>query len=66
MGPFKLADFSGLDVGYNALLETYAITKDAKDAPPKALEQRVKRGDLGRKSGRGFYDYGEMPPAPTD
>ncbi|MFQ5896946.1 MAG: 3-hydroxyacyl-CoA dehydrogenase family protein [Candidatus Methylomirabilia bacterium] len=65
MGPFKLADFSGLDIGYNARLETYEITKEAKDLPPKALEARVKRGDLGRKSGKGFYDWSKQPPAPT-
>ena len=65
MGPFKLADFSGLDIGYNARLETYEITKDPSDMPPKALENRVKRGDLGRKTGRGFYDYSTTPPTPT-
>ncbi len=65
MGPFKLADFSGLDIGYNARLETYEVTKDPKDLPPKALEVRVKRGDLGRKTGRGFYDWSKEPPAPT-
>ncbi|MBI4611589.1 MAG: 3-hydroxyacyl-CoA dehydrogenase family protein [Candidatus Rokubacteria bacterium] len=65
MGPFKLADFSGLDIGYNARLETYEVTKDPKDLPPKALEARVKRGDLGRKSGKGFYDWSTDPPAPT-
>jgi len=65
MGPFKLGDFSGLDIGYNARLETYEITKDPKDLPPKALEARVKRGDLGRKTGRGFYDYSTTPPTPT-
>jgi 3-hydroxybutyryl-CoA dehydrogenase len=65
MGPFRLADLSGLDIGYNARLETYELTKDAKDAPPRALEARVKRGDLGRKTGRGFYDYSATPPTPT-
>ena len=65
MGPFKLADFSGLDIGYNARLETYEITKDPKDLPPKALEVRVKRGDLGRKTGKGFYDWSKAPPTPT-
>lgn len=65
MGPFKLSDFSGLDIGFNARLETYHVTKDAKDAPPKALEARVKRGDLGRKTGRGFYDWTTTPPTPT-
>ncbi|MBI4242440.1 MAG: 3-hydroxyacyl-CoA dehydrogenase family protein [Candidatus Rokubacteria bacterium] len=65
MGPFKLADFSGLDIGYNARLETYEVTKDPKDLPPKALEARVKRGDLGRKTGKGFYDWSREPPIPT-
>ena len=66
MGPFKLADFSGLDIGYNARLETYEMTKDQKDKPSRALETRVKRGDLGRKTGKGFYDYSTTPPSPTE
>ena len=66
MGPFKLADFSGLDIGYNARLETYEVTKDPKDKPSRALEIRVKRGDLGRKTGKGFYDYSTTSPAPTE
>jgi 3-hydroxybutyryl-CoA dehydrogenase len=65
MGPFRLGDLSGLDIGYHARLESYAITKDRKDVPPRALEIRVKRGDLGRKTGRGFYDYSTDPPTPT-
>lgn len=65
MGPFKLADFSGLDIGYNARLETYEVTRDPADLPPRALEVRVKRGDLGRKTGKGFYDYSTTPPTPT-
>lgn len=65
MGPFRLADFSGLDIGYHARLETYELTKDPADLPPKALETRVKRGDLGRKTRKGFYDYSTDPPTPT-
>ena len=66
MGPFKLGDFSGLDIGYNARLEVYRKTGDENDRPPVSLERRVKRGDVGRKSGRGFYDYSTKPPSPTE
>jgi 3-hydroxybutyryl-CoA dehydrogenase len=64
MGPFRLGDLSGLDIGYNARLETYASTHDPKDRPPAELEKRVKRGDLGRKTGKGYYDYRKTPPEP--
>jgi 3-hydroxybutyryl-CoA dehydrogenase len=64
LGPFRLGDLSGLDIGYNARLETFNLTKDEKDRPPRELEKRVKRGDLGRKTGRGFYDYSTNPPTP--
>jgi 3-hydroxybutyryl-CoA dehydrogenase len=64
MGPFRLGDLSGLDIGYNARLETYEHTKDPKDRPPRELAKRVERGDLGRKSGRGYYDYSKNPPEP--
>lgn len=66
MGPFRLGDFSGLDIGYHARLEVYSKTGDEKDRPPAALARRVERGDLGRKSGRGFYDYSTDPPTPTE
>jgi len=64
MGPFRLGDLSGLDIGYHARMETYEVTKDPKDRPPRELEKRVLRGDLGRKTGRGFYDYSKTPPEP--
>ena len=64
MGPFRLGDLSGLDIGYNARLETYESTRDPRDQPPAELEKRVKRGDLGRKTGKGFYDYRKTPPEP--
>ncbi len=66
MGPFKLADFSGLDIGYHSRMDRYRETGSSADLPPRALKARVERGDLGRKSGRGFYDYSTDPPRPTE
>lgn len=66
LGPFQLADFSGLDIGYNARQEIYERTGRVEDAPAPSLARRVERGDLGRKTGRGFYDYSVDPPAPTE
>ncbi len=65
LGPFQLADFSGLDIGYNARMEIFNRTGNEEDAPAPSLKRRVERGDLGRKTGRGFYDYSTDPPTPT-
>lgn len=64
MGPFELADFVGLDVNYSVLSTLYAGYKDAKFAPNLTLEKLVTAGDLGRKTGKGWYDYtsGERKP----
>ena len=61
MGPFELADFSGVDITYNAMLQRYAETGDPADKPPAILETMVREGRLGRKTGRGFYDYTPKP-----
>lgn len=66
MGPFMLGDFSGLDIGYEARLEKFRQTGDESVKPAPSLERRVLRGDLGRKTGRGFYDYSTNPPTPTE
>ncbi len=66
LGPFELADFSGLDIGYNARMEIFTRTGHEEDAPAPSLKSRVERGDLGRKTGRGFYDYSTDPPTPTE
>ena len=66
MGPFKLGDFSGLDIGYNARLEAYEESGDETIKPAPSLTRRVERGDLGRKTGRGFYDYSTKPPTPPE
>ena len=57
MGPFRLGDFSGLDVTYNARLHMYRTTGDERFRPSPQLEVKVKSGKLGRKSGEGWYRY---------
>lgn len=57
MGPFRLGDFSGLDVTYNARLHMYRTTGDERYRPSPQLERKVKEGKLGRKSGEGWYRY---------
>jgi 3-hydroxybutyryl-CoA dehydrogenase len=59
MGPFRLGDFTGLDVTYNARLHMYRTTGDKRYRPSPQLEAKVKKGELGRKSGRGWYVYEE-------
>jgi 3-hydroxybutyryl-CoA dehydrogenase len=56
-GPFFLMDLVGLDVVL--AIETVYFTEsgDPKDAPPQALKDKVAKGELGIKSGRGFYSY---------
>jgi 3-hydroxybutyryl-CoA dehydrogenase len=56
-GPFALMDKVGLDVIYDIEMVYYNDSKDPKDKPPDALLQMVKRGELGVKSGKGFYTY---------
>lgn len=56
-GPFSLMDMVGLDVVYDVEMSYYNDSKDPKDFPPDALLQMVKRGELGVKSGKGFYTY---------
>lgn len=57
LGPFRLGDFSGLDVTYNARLHMYRTTGDERYRPSPQLEAKVKAGKLGRKSGEGWYRY---------
>jgi 3-hydroxybutyryl-CoA dehydrogenase len=57
MGPFRLGDFSGLDVTYNARLHMYRATGDERYRPSPQLEEKVKAGKLGRKTGQGWYTY---------
>lgn len=56
-GPFGLMDKVGLDVIYDIEMVYYQDSKDPKDHPPQALKDKIDRGELGVKSGKGFYSY---------
>lgn len=57
MGPFELMDLTGIDIGYLTKTARYEETGDPADAPSATVAALVERGDLGRKTGRGFYVY---------
>jgi 3-hydroxybutyryl-CoA dehydrogenase len=57
MGPLELADFIGLDVLYAVCDSLFEEFKRAEYAPPPLLKRMVVSGHLGRKTGRGFYEY---------
>jgi 3-hydroxybutyryl-CoA dehydrogenase len=56
-GPFGLMDLVGLDVVRDIELVYHGESGDASDTPPKLLLDKIARGELGRKSGKGFYNY---------
>lgn len=57
MGPFELLDLTGIDLEYDVLTEKYRMTGDLSDKPSPAIVERYARGEYGRKSKKGFYDY---------
>ncbi len=57
MGPLATVDLTGLDVMLNAASNIYRDTADQKFFPPELLQRMVTAGDLGRKTGKGFYEY---------
>ncbi|MCG8566182.1 MAG: 3-hydroxyacyl-CoA dehydrogenase family protein [Desulfobacterales bacterium] len=59
MGPFETGDMVGLDVSFGALTAIYNESKDGRYYPPQMLRRKVKAGQLGRKTGKGWYSYGE-------
>ncbi len=57
MGIFETSDMVGLDVTYGALMSMYKETGDPRWFPPMILRRKVKSGELGRKTGKGWYEY---------
>jgi 3-hydroxybutyryl-CoA dehydrogenase len=65
MGPLELGDFIGLDTVLSIMNVLYEGLADSKYRPCPLLTKYVEAGWLGRKSGRGFYDYRGESPVPT-
>lgn len=57
MGPLATTDLTGVDILMHAAKNIYTDTADAKFFPPELLQRMVTAGELGRKSGKGFYKY---------
>ena len=57
MGPFTLSDFIGLDTMYSVANIMFDEYRETRFAPPTLLKQLVQAGHLGRKTGKGFFDY---------
>jgi 3-hydroxybutyryl-CoA dehydrogenase len=66
MGPLALADFIGLDIVFHMSSLLQEEYKEARFAPPRILRRMVLAGILGRKTGKGFFDYSTNPPTATD
>ena len=65
MGPFTLLDFVGLDTTYFIANIMFDEFREKRFAPPPLLKRMVQAGLLGKKSGKGFYDYSGDAPRPT-
>jgi 3-hydroxybutyryl-CoA dehydrogenase len=65
MGPLTLLDYVGLDTTYFIANIMFDEFRERRFAPPPLLKRMVQAGMFGRKSGKGFYDYGQEPPRPT-
>src|SRR5438552_7893902 len=62
MGPLTLLDLVGLDTTYKIAEIMFTEYRESRYAPPPLLKRMVLAGMLGKKSGKGFYDYSSTPP----
>ncbi|MCI8645474.1 MAG: 3-hydroxyacyl-CoA dehydrogenase family protein [Firmicutes bacterium] len=59
MGPLETLDMTGIDLEYNVYMEKFRTSGEPSDRPASCLSERYARGEYGRKSGKGFYEYGK-------
>lgn len=59
MGPFRLMDLTGIDVNYLVRVDRFAESQDPYDAPSPLVVEKYRKGEFGRKTGKGWYDYSE-------
>ncbi|WP_205544104.1 3-hydroxyacyl-CoA dehydrogenase family protein [Rubrobacter indicoceani] len=59
MGPFELMDLTGIDIAHDVRMVKYERSGDENDRPKRSIVERYERGDLGRKTGKGWYTYDE-------
>ncbi len=57
MGPLETLDMTGIDLEYNVYMEKFRNSGDPSDRPAACLTERYAKGEYGRKSGKGFYEY---------
>lgn len=57
MGPLETLDMTGIDLEYNVYMEKFRASGDKSDLPAACLTEHYAKGEFGRKSGKGFYEY---------
>lgn len=57
MGPFRLMDLTGIDVNYYVRCDRFAESQDPYDAPSPLVIEKFQKGEFGKKTGKGWYDY---------
>lgn len=60
LGPLELLDMTGIDLEYHVLMEHYRMTGSPCDKPSAAVVEHYAKGEYGRKTGKGFYQYGKQ------